>query len=112
MYTINDLDDETRNKAEKICRDLGISLESYIDMALHALIRYNGIPFRMTLNYHKPNHPGPRPGMNNRRGPQHKMGYRDDRPPRRPFNDRPYNDHPFNEPEEVGIDVEEDEFEF
>ena len=45
-------DKETKEIAQAICKQLGISLTSAINMFLHQMIMHDGIPFEVTL---KPN---------------------------------------------------------
>lgn len=39
------VDKETRDKASEICEKIGFDLQTYLRMAMHQLIKRNGVPF-------------------------------------------------------------------
>lgn len=44
------VDKEDKYYADKICKDLGLTLSSAVNSFIKAIIRNNGIPFEMTTN--------------------------------------------------------------
>ena len=47
------IDDTLKNQCEDILGDLGLTLTTYINTSLRALVREQGIPFKLTTNQRK-----------------------------------------------------------